>query len=97
MYQINNHINNSTFEGLKVEKLLSIDAKEVRLICLEKEAIFPKHKSDRNATLIVLEGEISFHINDKDYNITAHQIFDFPKDIEHWVIAKENSKFLIIR
>lgn len=97
MYAIKNTINETTFKGLQAGKLLDINAQETLLISLEKEALFPKHTSLRDANLIVLEGKISFFINSKVYKLSKYQVFDFPKNEEHWVEAIENSKFLIIR
>jgi quercetin dioxygenase-like cupin family protein len=97
MTAINDHINTTAFKGLQVNKLLDIDAKEILQISLEDKAIFPKHTSPRDATLLVLEGSILFFINDKAYSLKKHQILNFSKDEEHWVEAHENSKFLIIR
>lgn len=96
MYQINNTINDKDFNKLQVAKLNDGPA-ETLLIILEKDAIFPEHTSPRDAHLIVLEGEIQFHINSEKYRLKKHQDFKFPKETPHWVEAIENSKFLIIR
>ncbi len=96
MYQINETINNQGFNKLQVSKLNNEPA-ETLLITLEKDAIFPEHTSPRDAHLIVLEGEIKFHINSGVFHLKTHQDFKFPKETPHWVKALENSKFLIIR
>ncbi|MBT8184841.1 MAG: hypothetical protein KJN76_08360, partial [Eudoraea sp.] len=82
---------------LQVKTLVSTAQLQVLCISLERRAIFPEHTSPRNAELIVLEGEITFFINEKQFNLTKHQHFSFPKEVSHWVEAIENSKFLIIR
>ena len=97
MYEINDIINKTSFEGLQAGKLLDCNASEILQISLENNAVFPKHTSPTNATLLMLEGEISFFINDAEHKLLKHQIFKFPKDEEHWVKAISNSKFLIIR
>ena len=97
MYSIKNTLNETTFKGLTAAKLLDIDAQEILQITLEKGALFPKHTSPRDAHLIMLEGDILFFINGKEYQLSKYQIFHFPKNCEHWVEAIENSKFLIIR
>ncbi len=96
-YSINNKINETIYNEFQAGKILDIDAKEVLYISLEKGAIFPKHKSPRDANLLLLEGAVSFHINNTMYPITTNQIFNFPKDEEHWVEAIENSKFIVVR
>ncbi|WP_296314620.1 cupin domain-containing protein [Winogradskyella sp. UBA3174] len=97
MYTINNEINETHFNALQAGKFLDINAKEILLISLEKGSVFPRHTSPRATHLLVLEGSISFHINNEVYPLKTHQVFDFPKDEEHWVETNENSKFIIIR
>ena len=97
MYNINDIINLTEYKGLKAGKLIDISAKEILSISLEKGTVFPKHTSPTDANLLVLEGAISFFINGLEYKLIKHQVFNFPKDEEHWVEANENSKFLIIR
>ena len=97
MYTILNTINNVEYNELKASKLLDINAKEILLISLEKGNEFPKHTSPRDAHLIVLEGDITFYINNTSYQLQQHTVFNFPKNEEHKVNANQNSKFLIIR
>lgn len=97
MYTTNNCLNEKTYKGLQVGRLLDIHAKEILHISLEADATFPKHTSPSDAHLFVLEGEIIFHINNIEHKLTKHQIFNFPKEEEHWVVAIQNSQFLIIR
>lgn len=97
MYQINNTIKSQPFEKLNVQKLAKTDALEILSISLEKDAVFPEHTSPTDAQLIVLEGDIIFHINEEPFHLKQHQNFSFPKEVPHWVKANENSKFLIIR
>ncbi|MBT8265417.1 MAG: cupin domain-containing protein [Bacteroidia bacterium] len=97
MYNIDDSIKLANYQGLKATKLLELNATEVLQITLEKKAIFPAHTSPTNAVILVLEGEIIFNINQIEYHLIPFQMFDFPKNEEHWVEAKENSKFLIIR
>jgi len=97
MYTINNTIKSQTFNKLQVQKLAKTDLLEILSISLEKGAIFPEHTSPTNAQLVVLEGDIFFHINDETFHLKEQQHFSFPKETAHWVKANENTKFLIIR
>jgi len=97
MYQTKNTIISTAYNGLTPVKLASKDACETILISLEKGHDFPEHISPRDTTLIVLDGDIDFMINDATHTIKKHQIFTFPANEKHWVRANENSKFLIIR
>tara|TARA_R110002049_G_scaffold1978_10_gene14495 strand:- start:4831 stop:5124 length:294 start_codon:yes stop_codon:yes gene_type:complete len=97
MYTVNSIIALEPYNGLKVKKITSESQSEIIFISLEKGAVFPKHTSPKDANLIVLEGEIAFHINEKEYVLFDQQHFQFEKEVSHWVKANENSKFLIIR
>ncbi|MCL6267892.1 hypothetical protein [Flagellimonas myxillae] len=97
MYKIDNHIKTEKYNGLKVHRLTHTDSLEVLLISLEKDALFPEHDSPKDAHLLVLEGDISFFINDHIHRLTKQQFFHFPKEQKHWVKAHMNTKFLIIR
>jgi len=97
MYKVENIINDLASKGLKASKIKEIDAKEILLISLEAGHLFPKHTSPRNAHLLMIEGTIDFYINGTSYHLETNQFFDFEKEKEHWVEAKSDSKFLIIR
>lgn len=97
MYKTNNEIIDQNYDNLQVQIIVETPKYDILSISLEKDAIFPEHSSPTDAQLIVLEGDITFHIVGEPYHLKKHQRFDFPKRIEHWVKANENSKFLIIR
>lgn len=97
MYTVNNIIASQPFDKLKVEKLVKTDVLEILSISLERNAVFPEHTSHTDAQLVVLEGDIVFHINGEAFHLKKQQHFSFPKEVSHWVKANENSKFLIVR
>ncbi len=97
MCEINDVINSQEFDKLQIRKLKKTDTVEVLSISMEKETVFPKHTSPTEAQLIMLEGDINFHINKKSFHLIDKQHFSFPAKTEHWVKANKNSKFLIIR
>jgi len=97
MYDISDEIKIQEYNKLQVKKLVNKASLEILSISLEKDAIFPEHTSPRDVELVVLEGAIEFYINGTTYHLNAQQHFNFPKETTHWVRAKTNSKFLIIR
>lgn len=97
IYNISNQIADQPFDNLQIKKIVKTDALEILSISLEKGATFPEHSSPKDAQLIVLEGEIVFHINETTYQLKRQQNFNFPKATPHFIKANENSKFLIIR
>jgi len=97
MYAVSNQIAKQKFDKVQVEKLVKTNVLEILNISLEKGATFPEHTSPTDAQLIVLEGDIVFSINGDPNQLKAQQSFNFPKETVHFVIANENSKFLIVR
>ncbi len=97
MYKTSNLIAEQKFDKVQVQKLVQTDALEILSISLEKGATFPEHTSPTDAQLIVLEGDIVFHINKTSYQLKSQQNFNFPKATPHAVKANKHSKFLIIR
>jgi quercetin dioxygenase-like cupin family protein len=97
MYTINSTIKEQSFNKLQVVNLGRTEGFEILSVSLEKAAIFPKHTSPTDAQLVVLEGDILFHIEEKSFHLSKFQHFSFPKEMVHWVQATENSKFIIVR
>lgn len=97
IYTTGNQIADQRFDNLQIQKIVKTNALEILSISLEKGATFPEHTSPKDTQLIVIEGDIVFHINEASYHLKTHQNFNFPKATPHYVTANENSKFLIIR
>ncbi|MCW5518584.1 cupin domain-containing protein [Aureitalea sp. L0-47] len=97
MYSIDTRIKDSTFEGLKVQKLWTNNTAETLLIAMDEGVDFPEHTSPRDALLIVLEGTFEFKIQKKNIILTTGDAFTFPAEEPHEVHAHSPSKFLIIR
>tara|TARA_R100000935_G_C2769946_1_gene137244 strand:+ start:126 stop:419 length:294 start_codon:yes stop_codon:yes gene_type:complete len=97
MYSVETIIEQQAFNKLKLQKIKTSENLDILSISLEKGAVFPEHTSPRDAYLIMLEGEIQFHIKNEVYTLTQQQHLNFNKEESHWVEASENSKFLIIR
>lgn len=87
MYETCNEINYQEYDNLQVKVIVETT----------KYDVFPEHRSPTDAQLIVLEGDILFHVDEKLYQLTKQRSFHFPKETKQWVKAKENSKFLVIR
>lgn len=94
---MNNNIIETEIKGLKASKIFTSDSTETLLITLEKDHLFPTHTSPKTTLLVMLQGKIDFHIEKKIITLVEHQTYTFEKNIEHHVIAYEDSKFLIIR
>ena len=97
MHTILDTINLTSYKDLKISKLIDVNATQVMKVVMEKGAHFPKHHSKTDVTLVILEGKISFYISGQEFPLQKHQVFQFPKDEEHYLTALENSKFLLIK
>lgn len=97
MYQISENIREQGFTDLNVKKLFSKEQVEVLSISLAEGSKFPEHTSPRDAFLVMLEGEVSFYINNEVYPLKKYQTFNFPAGEPHSVKAGKNSRFLIVR
>ena len=97
MIDIDNTIAQQPYDGLQVEHLVKNETMEILSISLAKDAIFPSHTSPKDAHLVVLEGSIEFHIENQSVTLLPQQHFGFSKEVEHWLRALADTKFLIIR
>ena len=97
MNEISDQIIKQNFDNLQLQKLVKNQAYEILTISLEKDAIFPEHASPTDAHLVVLEGDIVFHLKGENFHLKKQQYFNFPKEVKHWIKANMNSKFLVIR
>ena len=80
-----------------MRKPLKNDAFEILSISLEKGAVLPEHTSPRDTFLVVLEGALDFNIDGRVFSLESLEDFSFPRNVAHWVEAREDSRFLIIR
>lgn len=71
------------------------------LVALKKGNTLPEHVSSRDAVICVLEGEVDFIINikgeKKPFLLCRGEIFPFQANEKHEVLAKEDSKLMIIK
>lgn len=95
--EVKGPINESPFRGLDVLKLVHTDAVEILRITLEAGALFPEHLSPTDAILLVLDGDIQFHIASDTHRIRTMQYLQFGAGLPHHVKAATDSRFLIIR
>lgn len=90
-------INDLVFDNVKTNKFFKNEAFEAIAISIEKGKVLKKHVSPKDASLVVLEGEINFVINGESIHLKPLENFAFEKEVEHEVLAIENAKFIIIR
>lgn len=81
----------------KKETLLEGENSSVNLIVIKKEGIIDTHTSNKDAMVYLIEGEIELHFDAEKFNLKEKDFLMFKKDKEHKVLAKKDSKFLLIK
>ncbi|MBD77348.1 MAG: hypothetical protein CL840_00240 [Crocinitomicaceae bacterium] len=92
-----NILGNLSYEGFKTHKLVSNESGNVLLISLEKGSELKEHKSNTDASILILEGEVIFKINGTNYTLVSHDLYSFKKDNIHAIEAIQNSKLILIK
>jgi quercetin dioxygenase-like cupin family protein len=86
-----------TDEKPAVLQIRNTDKTQILTIGLKKGQVLKKHVSSIPALLIVLEGIISFEMEEDIMNIEALSTFEIPVNIAHSVTGIEESIFLVIK
>jgi quercetin dioxygenase-like cupin family protein len=55
------------------------------------------HKSNTDASILVLEGEVIFKINGEEYLMKRHDMYSFKKEEVHAIEAITNAKLVLIK
>ena len=95
--KIENTLKQIEYNKVQSKRLVTNGEQQVNILSLEKGSVIPAHKSTKDATLIVIEGSMTFTVDRKDYQLKAMDTFSFGTTDEHSLIANENVKFLLIQ
>ncbi|MCM1010771.1 MAG: cupin domain-containing protein [Fusobacterium sp.] len=98
------------YNVLKVKDLVDLDGRELdekvlmesqtgalKAVALKKEEILDTHTSTCDAAVLVVDGEIEIHFDAEKFELDKGEMIMFKKDAQHKVVAKKDSKFLIIK
>lgn len=66
-------------------------------IAIKKDEIIDTHTSTCDAVVYVIDGEIELHFDAEKFTVEKGEILMFKKDEQHKVLAKKDSKFLLIK
>lgn len=88
-----------SFENGMFEKkiLMEKDDSSLSVVALKKDEIIDTHTSACDAAVYVLEGEVELHFDAQKFTVHEGDILMFKKDDQHKVLAKKDSKFLLIK
>jgi len=95
--KIENILSLLPFDGVKTNKTISNDSGDIILIAIEKGKELANHKSNTDASILILEGEVIFKINGEKHNMKLNDMFSFKKGKIHAIEAVENSKLVLIK
>jgi len=84
-------------EKFKHETLLQSGDTSFSVIAIKKDEIIDTHTSVKDAAVYVIEGEIEIHFEAEKFTLDKGEIIMFKKDTEHKVLAKKDSKFMVIK
>ncbi|PWL75355.1 hypothetical protein DBY21_07840 [Candidatus Gastranaerophilales bacterium] len=66
-------------------------------IAIKKDEIIDTHTSTCDAAVYVIDGEIELHFDAEKFTVEKGEILMFKKDEQHKVLAKKDSRFLLIK
>ncbi len=84
-------------EGFEMETLMERGDSSLAVVSLKKDEIIDNHISVCDACAIVYEGEAEFHFAAEKFTLKKGELIMFKKEDEHKVLAKKDTKFLLIK
>lgn len=77
--------------------LLEDGDSSICVVALKKDEVIDNHTSVKDAAVCVIDGEIEIHFAAEKFEIKKGEFIMFEKEKEHKVLAKKDSKFLLIK
>lgn len=81
----------------KVIKVLSNPSFKLIGLGFKKGQALEKHKTPTPAVLIVQSGAVDFKQNGETYRLNAGDYFEIPSNVEHEVVATEDSHLYLVK
>ena len=95
--KIENVPNHIKYDQVQSKRLVTNGEQQVNILSLEKGSAIPSHSSTKDATIVILAGNILFNLLGAEQNLLVNDIMSFKADQEHHLKAVEDSKFLLIQ
>ena len=95
--KIENVLNQIEYNQIQSKRLVTNGEQQVNIMSLEKGSTIPSHTSTKDATIVIMEGNIIFNIEGEDQNLVANDTMSFNANQEHNVRALADTKFLLIQ
>ncbi len=81
----------------KTVKVLSNTSFKLIGLGFKKDQTLAKHTTPTPAILIVQDGSVDFNMQGKTYALKAGDYFEIPANVEHEVLAKEDSHLYLVK
>jgi phage shock protein E len=81
----------------KTVKVLSNPSFKLIGLGFKKDQILEKHTTPTPAILIVQDGSVDFNMQRKTYVLKAGDYYEIPANVEHEVVAKEDSLLYLVK
>ena len=95
--KIENALSQIEYSKVQSKRLVTNGEQQVNILSIEKDSELPVHTSVKDATIIVLEGSMTFTVDGQDYQLKAMDTYSFGSANEHSAVAIENVKFLLVQ
>lgn len=92
-----NILKDIAFDGVKTKVLVANETGKQILISLEAGAELKEHISPTDASVLVLQGEVVFKINQEEFCMNPIDMYAFKKNVKHAILASTNSLILLVR
>lgn len=79
-----------------LKKIFSANGTNLIAIGLKKGVELKEHTAPSKAKLMVIQGVIDFHINEKTLRFNVQDTFEIPLKVKHAVVGVEDAIFLLI-
>ena len=92
-----NILKDIAFDGVKTRVIVANETGKQILISIEAGAELKEHTSPTDASILVLQGEIVFKINQEEFCMLPMDLYAFKKNVKHAILASTNSVILLVR
>jgi len=95
--KIENALAQIGYSKVQSKRLVTNGEQQVNILSIEKGSELPIHTSVKDATIVVLEGSMTFTVDGQDHQLKSMDTYSFGKSNQHSAIATENVKFLLVQ
>ena len=83
--------------SLDIEELMQDGESSLSVVALQKHEQMDTYTSKQNTAIYVIEGEVELHLDAEKFAIDKEEILMFKKEKEYKILAKKDSKFMVIK